>query len=265
VAVRIQVIENVTLPAEIAQRNPNAYDLLSEGETQSLEGLCNRYNALAAEAFQYWLSVLRWSSDYYKLGRERVEWVSVHRHPTLCVAKTGKRIWSPTTTITIGGSPRVKQDAWDKAARALRANANVPTYWALLHDAEEYLERREYRRSILDIAVACEVYLRTQVIDTLPAELAPSLVKAIEDLNINQYVQTHFPQTLAATGQGDVFKALKSELSSLFSARNDIMHMAKTNRATESECRRFIQSARKLFSIGKAPKIEAIAAQPPGC
>lgn len=262
VFVRIQVAERVTLPAEIAQRHANAFDLLDEVQTQSLEGLCAQYNALATEAFRYWLNIVRWASDYYKLGRESVEWVSIHRKPTLCIAQTGKRIWGPTTTIRFRGSPRIKQDLWDKAGRALRASASVPTYWTLLHDAEEYLERQEFRRSILDIAIACEVYMRTQVLDTLPNGLAPSLVKAIEDMNINQYVQNHFPQIVASTEQSDALKSIKKELGSLFSARNEIMHMAKTHRATQPECERFIRLARKLFSVGIASEIEVLTAIP---
>ena len=58
-----------------------------------------------------------------------------------------------------------------------------------------------------------------------------------------------FPNLLSEEGRVSL-KKLTKELSSLFNARNKIMHMAEEDRASAANCSRFSSVAETLFDIG---------------
>ena len=86
------------------------------------------------------------------------------------------------------------------------------------------------------------------VLQCLPEKLFPTLVEAIEELNINQYVSKHFPAILSEAGKRE-FGKLNKELSSLFSKRNKLLHMGEIEPATRANCERFLEIGRRLHSL----------------
>jgi hypothetical protein len=91
--------------------------------------------------------------------------------------------------------------------------------------------------------------MRTPVLRSLPSDLDPGIREMVELANINQYVKKFFPTLLSEEGRVRL-KKLTTELSSLFSARNKIMHMAEEDRASAANCNRFSSVAETLFDIG---------------
>lgn len=103
---------------------------------------------------------------------------------------------------------------------------------------------------MIDIAIACEVFLRSRVLFALPAGIPAAIITSIESTNVSQFVAKFFPDLLNACGKSE-FKPLSKELTSLFDARNKIMHMDNNERSTSDQCVRFIALTKKLFDLEK--------------
>jgi hypothetical protein len=69
-------------------------------------------------------------------------------------------------------------------------------------------------------------------------------------MNISQYVTKFFSELLTEEGRA-LYQPLNKHLTSLFDARNKIMHMNNHERANSEQCIRFIELAKKLFDLDK--------------
>ena len=130
----------------------------------------------------------------------------------------------------------------------MQTEGPAPTYALIRYDAQESLYHCDYRKSLIELAMACELFLRQMVLKRLPAKLSPTLVEAIEELNINQYVSRHFRGILSEAGTLE-FGRLSKELNSLFSKRNKLLHMGESEPATIENCERFLKVARRLHNL----------------
>jgi hypothetical protein len=248
IIVRVQLIERINVAPEMMTRPPNAFELMSEAEQSILNQTAEDAHEFAKEAFAHWTAVVRWVSRKFTIGRPFVSFGSIIHTPVLRVAENDHRIWAPPTVISVNGTPTLTQDIWDRAKENLNRSEPVPQYISLLQDAEYYAECNDYRRSIIEVAIACEIFLRQKVIESLPTTLSKNLSTAVEELNVSQYINKHFPALLSDAGQGEM-KALKKDLTSLFDLRNKIMHMDNSERASAHECSRFCGMAWRLFSL----------------
>jgi hypothetical protein len=248
IGVKIGVDEPLPLHPDMLTRPMKTFDLLNDEERLVLDTLVDETSALAVDAYEYWLSVLRWVANDYRIGRDAVVGNATGRNPTLTTLESGKRIWAATVVIKFESERPISSSAWSKAETLLVAGEQTPSYVSLLHDAKEYHRRGDFRRCLIDVAVSCEVFLRSQVLSSISPDLPASLTVAIEQMNISQYVSKFFPEILDSEGRTK-FKRLKEELTSLFGARNDIMHMHKNERSTSEQCVRFIDLASNLFAL----------------
>jgi hypothetical protein len=239
----------MTLPVEVLNRHPNAIDLIEAGDQTRLNAFVAEANSIASNAFEYWLSIMRWESGDYQIGRpgrpDASKWSTYLRE---CESLT--RVWSGPHTIAVYRSDAVTKDMWQAVQAALERSFEVPIHLKFFDDAQEFCGRYEFRRSILELAIACEVFMRTPVLQKLPSELNPDVRMLVEEVNANQLRQKFYPRLLTGDA-AKKFKALnEKDLKSLFDARNKIMHMAQEDRATEENCVRFIKAAAVLFEIG---------------
>ncbi len=189
---------------------------------------------------------MRWCLDDYRIGRfERVGndsgWSTY-----LEELETGKDVWIGRACYSVQGYKVITPANWGDIQDHLSSSINVPVYVSLKHDAELSMSHGDYVRSIVELAMACEVFMRFMVLDRLPKELGGTLSEAIEELNINQYVTKHFRALVPADNLKEYGK-LSGELSSLFSKRNKIVHMGKDTGADAENCKRFLELANKLF------------------
>lgn len=230
--------------------NINQFELLEKAEQDTLNTICNENWKIAVEAYDYWLSVLRWATNSFKIGRSAVVGNASGRSPTLCAMEADKRVWAAPVIFNVEGVHRTSIEEWLIADSVLAAGKEIPPHVALLQDAQEYQQRRDHRRSIIDIAIACEIFLRSRVLSALPAGIPAAIMTSIESTNISQFVVKFFPDLLTADGKSE-FKPLSKELTSLFDARNKIMHMDNNDRSTSDQCVRFIALAKKLFGLEK--------------
>jgi hypothetical protein len=248
--VQIKVISGAApaIHPDMLNLNINQYDLIDEEEQRVLDDLGNSNFDIAVAAYEYWLAVLRWKTGNHQIGREDTIGNAAGMTPRLYTVDTEKAVWASMVVISFGASHKTTVEEWEASAVALKNNEKVPEYIMLLQDGQESHQRLDYRRSLIDIAIACEIYLRFKVLSSMPDNLLPSLRVAIESMNITQYVTKFFPEILDIDGKA-AYKHLNKELTSLFDARNKIMHMHNNERATSEQCVRFIALAKNLFQL----------------
>jgi len=228
--------------------NINQFGLLENSEQAALNAICDANSRVAIEAYEYWLSMMRWSTKSFRIGRSAVVGNASGWSPTLCAVELDKKVWCAPNCLTVEGVHRTKNEEWETVSVVLAEGKEIPPHIGLLQDAQEYNRRRDHRRSMIDIAIACEVFLRARVLSALPQGIPAAIRTSIESTNISQFVSKFFPDLLTSTGKSK-FSRLSKELTSLFDARNKIMHMDNNERATSEQCVRFIGLANKLFDL----------------
>jgi hypothetical protein len=248
--VQIKVISNAApaIHPDMLNLNINQYDLIDKEEQQVLDDLGDSNFNIAVAAYEYWLAVLRWKTGDHQIGREDTIGNAAGKTPRLYTVDTEKAVWASMVVINFGASHKTTLEEWEASEVALKNNEKVPEHIILLQDAQENHQRLDYRRSLIDIAIACEIYLRFKVLSSMPEDLLPSLRVVIESMNINQYATKFFPEILDPDGKA-TYKSLIKELGSLFDVRNKIMHMHNNDRATSEQCVRFIELAKNLFQL----------------
>lgn len=231
----------------ILQRNPNAIDLIPDDLQILLETEAQQLSAIASRAFAHWISVMQWATDNHRIGHLETE-THASGWTTYLVPSQGEgRVWGATRKITLELEVLVTVPQWQTAEAKLAVDEKPPLHVLLRHDALRLLHDGNYRRAIVELAICCETFLRSRVLDSLPP-LSQDIWKHVEEANINQYVSKFFPNTLSQEGK-DAYKPLKEELQSLMGKRNDVMHRGNSDGATEENCHRFALLASKLLAL----------------
>jgi hypothetical protein len=249
VDVCVEASQEVDVPNEVLERRPNAYELVSDEQQKALNLVADKCSTLAQEAFEYWVSLLRWVSGSHKICRH----VSIGNEsgwPTrLSDAGTEKDVWIRIQTIVVKGYRTVTEAVWEKVSQLARAGESPPIYSILYGDALDCIDQADYRRALVDLSVACEVFLRSRVIASLPLGTSDQVSRLVEESNINQFVAHLFPSLLDQECRERYRKNIKDDLSSMFAKRNKLMHVAELKDATLENCRRYANSVRELFSL----------------
>ncbi|CAE6803307.1 hypothetical protein R75461_05293 [Paraburkholderia nemoris] len=251
VNVSVKPGESVALPSVVLGKNPIGAALIPEDVKPRLKEIGERTDDIASNAFEYWLTVMRWRCDNHRIGRPPLPGPNILWQNFLLDAESKQIVWSIAGQIRIVSHREVTTTGWADTQASLQACEEVPVYILLLNDAREYFLRHEYRRAIIDLAIACEVFMRTIVLRTLPKNLDADMRAMIEEANINQYRKKFLPNLLTKEGQVALKKLNEAHLNSLFDARNKIMHVAKDDRATNENCTRFIKATATLFEMEK--------------
>jgi hypothetical protein len=242
----------VLIPSEVLKRPPNAYDLLAEGEQDRLNNTAEQHQLIAERAFDHWMRIVRWVCDDSRIGRDRVESFRSGWGTYLVDAESGAKIWRQTQVLQVSGYRTLRREEWYEIQSRLSVGSLPPVYVERKHDAEESIRLGNYRQSLVDLTIACETFLRSSVLQRLPAELSSKLTVYIEEANIRQYVNRFFPEAIDATANQQ-FKRLKPDLHSLLDRRNKLVHMGKDDGIDEKLCLRFLKMTQDLFSIIVVP------------
>jgi hypothetical protein len=239
--------DRLEFPLEVLSRPPNADDLFPKEEQIRLDEVSSQYRSIASRAFEYWTQIVRWTCDDFRIGRNRGEEFDNSWHTRLTDVETGKHIWN-RAGVRLSPLRIVSLQEWEDIQQRLSAGLYSPVYIQHKYDAEEYIERGDYRRALVDLAVACELFLRAMVLQSLPAELNEKFKKFIEDGNIQQYVNQFFQEIISETGKRQ-FKKIQPELRSLFGRRNDLLHLGKANGINKQLCERFLKMTKDLLAL----------------
>lgn len=248
VDVRTDASMSILVDPETFNRAPKAYELYTQQEQDEFENICDRHLDIAKTSFEYWLSVLRWKLEDHRIGRVQIVGAESGWSTYLEDVENSHDLWAARLMYSVPGYRVVKRHEWAEIEHSLQLKESPPTHIGLQHDAQENISHRDYRSALIELAMCCEIFLRSMVLKRLPKSFPENLVGAIEELNINQYVTKHF-RNLVIEKDRDEYKKLSNELSSLFDKRNKLLHMGNSEGATREQCERFIRTAKQLLAF----------------
>ncbi|MGB7291062.1 MAG: hypothetical protein WBD99_02685 [Thermodesulfobacteriota bacterium] len=248
VDVEVSKPASITVPAEVLERPPNAFELFNEDGQKSLESLAQEHKTIAERAFDYWIRIVRWVCDNSRIGRDVVAGFTTGWTTYLMDSDTKTRIWAMTNTIVLRRLHVVTNEEWTSIQSHLSTGDYPPIYVEFKHDAEENMRLGHYARCVVDLAIACETFLRYMVIQRLPPGLSTKVSAYVEDANIRQYIDKFFPEILQPATNVQ-FRNLTSNLHSLFDRRNKLVHMGRHTGIDELACRRWLDTTKRLLAI----------------
>lgn len=237
----------IALPDVVLTKRPNAYESIDSGTQAKLSSMAGAAEGVASSAFEYWIALLRWTTGSHRIGREVRVGSASGWSTYLHDSATDKPVWVQGSTFVIQGAHRVTVDEWRQALDHAVSAREPPMHVVLLGDARHCIDVGDYRRALVDLSVACEVYLRTVVLDSLPPGVQEEITRLIEEANINQFVAHLFPALLSGPAQQQYKKTTKPDLSALLARRNKLLHVAELEGATRESCERFRGAAEALF------------------
>lgn len=248
VDITVSLPSAVALTPEILNNPPNAYEIVSKSKQEKLDLLAKDSAPLTRRAFNLWLRVLRWKSNYGAIGRPEFRGQGSGRGIHLITESSGQRIWIWHDAFRSRGATPITPEIWKAAELALLNQLIPPVYTELMFDAIEHMGLGDLQRALVDMAVACETYLRKIIADSLPTGIIDSMTEYIDDANIRK-VLTKFVPDLINEKQKRNLKNIKSTLHQLFDKRNDILHSGKVEDLTITECEKYLEATKRLFQL----------------
>jgi len=253
VDIEVEAKEKILLPCEVLDVSPCAHEIISKEQQEYLNHLVAVYGSTAERAFDLWIKTLRWKCNNSVIGRPEISGCE-SGWPTYLVAKPqDKRVWIAPQVIVARGLKMVTVEMWADVENSLKHGCTSPVYIDLMMDANEHIKLADLQRATVDIAIACETFLRMILARALPSNLQPAVVTYIDDANIRQVIEKFIPEVLNDTERKN-FNRIKSKLHILFDIRNKIVHKADMSDLTKNVCGSFIEIANKLFEI-KVPNL----------
>lgn len=239
----------IELPDIVLTKNANAYDEIDKDKQAALDSIITTARASAVSTFEYWISLLRWINGSPSIGREERVGNESGWGTRLYDRETRKVVWLEGMYIEVEGVNEVTTQHWVQVQANAKCQNRPPMHVSLLHDAIHCMHVGDYRRAIVDLSIACEVYLRTTIVMSLPVGVQTQAMRLIEEANINQFVSQLFPELLTDLSKAEYSKRIKDEVTSLFAKRNKLMHMASLSDIDRKRCERYISALKSMFSL----------------
>jgi hypothetical protein len=242
----------ISLPSEVLNRPPNAYDLLSTESQNRLDKIATEHGRVAEQAFNCWIEIIRWQTGSSAIGRPEIRsfksgWVTYLRDEA-----TRKRIWLGGTLLTTRTGPQetatVTSEQWNNAEILLKQGVCSPLHLNYYFDALEHFDLMDLERCVIDLAISCEVLMKTFVRKRLPTGQPESIKEQIERTNISVYYEKFLPDMLEPVTK-EKFLELQSGLRALFKQRNAIVHGGESPSLTPILCQGFIDTTKNFIDL----------------
>jgi len=235
VDVHVDLGEVVTLPEEVLTRQPNPVDLLSKEQGTQLDNTINSHTGFADDAFDRWIRILRWKSGNGSIARPEIHGLDSDWGTHLLDSDTKHRFWLSGITMNIYLGGAITLEIWQDVEATIKQGQVSPVYVDLMFDGIKQLKVGNLQQSVVELAVACEAFMRTRVMHNLPKGLPATIVKYIDEASISK-VQDHFFKDILNNEQKKVLRSIKSHLHQLFNARNTILHSRRKTDLTPADC-----------------------------
>lgn len=248
VQVTVSIAGSHSLPSEMLDRPPNAFDLLVESRQRGLNALAMEHYLIAERAFDRWARTLRWKTGQWEILRDRAPGLATGWGTTLRHATTAKRLWVHHDTIVVHLKRAVTQDQWKLVQASLQAGEESAVFVDLLLDAEMHFAASDLRRAIIDAAVAAETYIRSTVQQTLPTGLGECARELVDEANVRPVMTKVFPESLKQLGAPSVDKGTMSDVHKLLDARNKLLHTGLVLGVDSARCEKYVRAVRTLLA-----------------
>jgi len=248
VDLEIDVPGSISVPDEALVKPPCQFESFSSEQKMVVGEICDSHPAIAERAFEYWLEVLRWSSGFALVGQPEISGKHSGWSTYVVDKSTNHHVWACGLRTVVYREFEVTKEHWEIAQAHLANGDILPMHLRFLHDAETSTRNNHCEKAILELAMACEIYLRYSVFNFIPDSTPAVLVTYIEEANINKYVDKFFRSLVPNENLKD-YSRLTKDISSLMSRRNSYVHMGRMDGADQERCRRYINAAKLLFTI----------------
>ena len=235
-----------TLPSDVLNRPINAYQIVTEEEQIRLEELATTAGRIALEAFDLWIRCVRWKTGVGRFGLAPAAGPETGWGNRLRDATTGKMVWRSKIRMTVPARTAVSSGEWESIGNTLTVGQSPPVFVDLLFDAEMHIEAGDFRRAVIDAAVAAETCIRTVVRTSLPSGLGEKERRRIEFENIGHLLKHRFVKALAMVGREGYEPS--PDLSKIFKARNAIMHGRPVDDLSRENCLSYVTEVRRLIA-----------------
>lgn len=236
------------MPEGVLAQRPNARELLTEAQQDSLRTIADSHLKVATRAFERWARTMRWKTRSWRLGREELEVIRSGWGCHLRQAGTRNRVWVYHPPFIIYATPTVTLTQWTTAEAALAKGEESPVFVDLLLDAEMHLHSRDVRRATVDAAVAAETYIRAVVQRSLPSDTGEKVRDLIDQANIRPVMGKLYPEAL------DKLSPLKPDphtlktVHQLLDVRNKVVHLGDVAGVDAAKCRKYVDAVRRLLA-----------------
>ena len=244
----IKLLEEVEIPEEVLKVNLNAYEIIPKAEQAQLDTLGSNYGALAEQAFSFWIRMLRWKSNSSWIGRPSIQGSASGWGTYLFEPVSQKRFWSHHHPLTLQRLAVLDHIVWDEIEQTLQSGDEPPLSFDMMFDAIEYLRTGELQRAVVDMAVACEIFIRKLVMQGLPETLIHGLKTYIDEANIRTVI-TRFLREILSEDELKTLRGINSHLHKLFDSRNQILHSGTADNLTLEACNQYLAVTRSLIDI----------------
>lgn len=248
VDIEVSIAEKITFPSKVLEVPPCAHEIIPETQQEHLNVLASKNSSVAERAFDLWIRTLRWKSDYSAIGRPEISGCESGWSTYLVAKPQEKRVWIAPSIHVVRGVCTVTPEMWEAVMASLKNGCSPPVYIDLMMDAAEHIKLDDLQRAIVDMAIACETFLRMIVARNLPDNIQSSVASYIDDANIRQVLEKFVPEILCNQGKNDLGK-IKSKLHLLFDTRNGIVHKGQTANLNKNLCESFLETTRKLVGL----------------
>ena len=248
VDVVVAIPEELSVPREILDRPPNAFEIVPKAQQEHLDHLAATYEAVAERAFDLWIRTLRWKCDNSAIGRPEITSYGSGWSTYLVAQPQDQRIWIGPMVFQLKGTKMVTPDIWEEAGTSLKLEVTPPVFIDLIMDAAEHIKLGDLRRAIIDMAIACEVFLRMLLAKSLPPDLQACIVTYVDDANIRPVLEKFVPDILSKAERKELDK-IRSKLHALFDIRNEIVHKGRVSELTKERCDAFLEATKELVAL----------------
>ncbi|MET0656748.1 MAG: hypothetical protein ABW110_01165 [Steroidobacteraceae bacterium] len=219
--------------------------------TESLNEAIRSLGELAQRAVEHWFRIVQWRTNRWPIGRRRGN-SEAESSTSLFSAVDDRRVAGGSTRIVVWHDHPLTEGQWTDIESTLAEGLSSPIFYQLYFDGQEHFVGGEYRRAVIDFAVACEVLLKTLVERNTPSALfAPAkkyLLRAPAHVLLNRFLPSLVdPQWVQ--GNRDVVKRLKD----LFEARNHVVHAHRHRTLSRADCTGFMDATKRLLDAGSRP------------
>src|SRR6478736_1115788 len=246
--VRMRLDETRELPKEILTLPMGQFEIVPKEDQLWLTRKAEDLNEVARSLYQRWLNALRWKLIDGAFGR--LPWYPQIGSASITNSDSGNRIWGKGSSSDILDLRTLRFDlaVWREIEAALQNDGRFPVSFDLLFDAEENFELGNLDAAVIQLAVACEVFMKARLHSKLPPGASKSARERIDRSRVRKDNYKIFKGALTPTELGR-FNKIEADLDKLFEARNTAAHEGSDTSLTDDDCFTYVNTARDLLLI----------------
>jgi hypothetical protein len=244
----IDVSEEVELEEELLKTLPIREHLTSLSKMTFLDNTVEEHQSIAVRAFDYWIRVVRWKNDFWRIGQPEVYGYQSGWGTHLLVKGEEKHFWATGHTISVPGTKALTAEVWEAVQMALHEGLRPPTWFEFLYDAHQELEVGDKTGCILSLAIASETMFRRILEKQVPdaEKIDPEFLEAISKMNVRTVMGHITKFSFWKNGEWKKYCNLV-EIHKIFDHRDKIMHVGYLGSIEIAALKKMVWTADKFI------------------